>query len=483
MENIYDKKYLQKKEWLGFGLAATAGYMVAGISQMYLTIFFTDILLLSPTFILVLMLVARIWDAINDPIMGIFIDKTKTPYGKMRPYVFIGAILMAVSTIVLFIPITGASNIGKMVFAAIAYLMFGMIYTLVDVPAMGLMSVATHNGKERSNLLSFCITIGSVFGLLPMALYLVLEMFIPKSWTYFVLACIVGIAALVGYMTLFFTSKERAATETQKIKVVDMWKIVKNNKPMVLTLLMSMIASPRYIILPALMYVATYVVKIDALEPGAVLLVLDLVIGVGMFAGILLTPPLYKKIGYRKTSIMSGIIGGVGLSLAFIMSKIIPGNVSYYVSFPFMAIGGLGLGAYNILPYPMVGDSLDYLEWKTGERMEGLCFSLNSFVSKFNNAVGFVGVMVALIAFGFVKPVEQGVPLPQSQKTIDGIFATVTVIPGISLFLSLIPMLLYDYTGKNREKILLELSAKRQEKAKVQEAFAIKSSKLEKASH
>jgi len=113
LENIYDKKYLQKKEWLGFGLAATAGYMVAGISQMYLTIFFTDILLLSPTFILVLMLVARIWDAINDPIMGIFIDKTKTPYGKMRPYVFIGAILMAVSTIVLFIPITGASNIGK----------------------------------------------------------------------------------------------------------------------------------------------------------------------------------------------------------------------------------------------------------------------------------------------------------------------------------------------------------------------------------
>ncbi|HQC55375.1 MAG TPA: glycoside-pentoside-hexuronide (GPH):cation symporter [Clostridia bacterium] len=460
-----EKKYLAKKEWVGFGLAATAGYMVAGISQMYLTIFFTDILLLTPTFILVLMLVARVWDAINDPIMGVIIDKTKTRYGKMRPYVFMGSILMAISTVVLFMPITEASEAGRMAFAAIAYLMFGMIYTLVDVPAMGLMSVATFNGKERSSLLSFYVTVGSIFGLLPMGLYLVLEMFIPKKWTYFVLACIVGVTALVGYLTLFFTAKERSATETQKIKVLDMWKIVKNNRPMVLTLLMSMIASPRYIILPALMYVATYVVKIGTLESGAVLLVLNLVIGAGMFLGILLTPPLYKKIGYRKASIVAAIVGGVGLSLAFIMSKIIPGNVAYYVAFPFMTIGGLGLGAYNVLPYPMVGDSLDYLEWRTGERMEGICFSLNSFVTKFNNAVGFVGVMVALIAFSFVKPVEPGVPLPQSQTTIDGIFATVTLIPGISFFLSIIPMILYNFTGKNKERILSELAVKRQEKA------------------
>lgn len=344
-----------------------------------------------------------------------------------------------------------------------------MIYTLVDVPAMGLMSVATFNGKERSSLLSFYVTVGSIFGLLPMGLYLVLEMLIPKKWTYFVLACIVGVTALVGYMTLFFTAKERAATETQKIKVLDMWKIVKNNKPMVLTLLMSMIASPRYIILPALMYVATYVVKIGTLESGAVLLVLNLVIGAGMFLGILLTPPLYKKIGYRKASIVSAIIGGVGLSLAYIMSKIIPGNIAYYVAFPFMTIGGLGLGAYNVLPYPMVGDSLDYLEWRTGERMEGICFSLNSFVTKFNNAVGFVGVMVALIAFSFVKPVDPGVPLPQTQKTIDGIFATVTLIPGISFFISLIPMLFYDFTGQNKEKILAELAVKRQEKSNSEE--------------
>jgi sugar (glycoside-pentoside-hexuronide) transporter len=462
---LEEKKYLAKKEWVGFGLAATAGYMVAGISQMYLTIFFTDILLLTPTFILVLMLVARVWDAINDPIMGVIIDKTKTRYGKMRPYVFMGSILMAISTVVLFMPITEASEAGRMAFAAIAYLMFGMIYTLVDVPAMGLMSVATFNGKERSSLLSFYVTVGSIFGLLPMGLYLVLEMFIPKKWTYFVLACIVGVTALVGYLTLFFTAKERSATETQKIKVLDMWKIVKNNRPMVLTLLMSMIASPRYIILPALMYVATYVVKIGTLESGAVLLVLNLVIGAGMFLGILLTPPLYKKIGYRKASIVAAIVGGVGLSLAFIMSKIIPGNVAYYVAFPFMTIGGLGLGAYNVLPYPMVGDSLDYLEWRTGERMEGICFSLNSFVTKFNNAVGFVGVMVALIAFSFVKPVEPGVPLPQSQTTIDGIFATVTLIPGISFFLSIIPMILYNFTGKNKERILSELAVKRQEKA------------------
>ena len=79
-----------------------------------------------------------------------------------------------------------------------------------------------------------------------------------------------------------------------------------------------------------------------------------------------------------------------------------------------MTIGGLGLGAYNTLPYPMVGDSLDYLEWKTGERMEGICFSWNSFVTKFNNAVGALGVIVGLMVIGYVQPEVSGEYLPQT---------------------------------------------------------------------
>ena len=239
-----------------------------------------------------------------------------------------------------------------------------------------------------------------------------------------------------------------------------MIKAVAKNKPMALALLMSMLASPRYMIMSVAVYIATYVVVIPGLEPGTVLLLLYIVVGAGMFAGILLTPPTYKRLGYKKASLMYGAIGAVFLGCGFGV-----GTINIYAALPFMTIGGLGLGAYNTLPYPMVGDSLDYLEWKTGERMEGICFSLNSFVTKFNNAVGVLGVIVGLMAVGYEQPLVSGEFLVQSDATRNGMFALATLVPAIGFALSLLPMLFYDYTGRKKEQILAELEEKRAAKA------------------
>lgn len=149
------------------------------------------------------------------------------------------------------------------------------------------------------------------------------------------------------------------------------------------------------------------------------------------------------------------------------------GLVNIYAALPFMTIGGLGLGAYNTLPYPMVGDSLDYLEWKTGERMEGICFSWNSFVTKFNNAVGALGVIVGLMVIGYVQPEMSGEYLPQTESVKDGMFALATLVPAIGFALSLIPMLFYDYTGKRKERILEELAERRAAKAAAAAANAV----------
>ena len=109
----------------------------------------------------------------------------------------------------------------------------------------------------------------------------------------------------------------------------------------------------------------------------------------------------------------------------------------------------------------MVGDSLDYLEWKTGKRMEGVCFSWNSFVTKFNNAAGAILLSVGLVVFGFVQPVVPGEPLEQSETAVTGLYAMVTIIPAISFFISLVPAALNNYTGKRREFIKEELARKK----------------------
>ncbi len=456
------KKYIGKKEKFSYGLAAVGSYMIANVIASYLQIFFTDVLIISPVFILVLMIFARFWDMANDPIMGIIIDKTNTPRGKMRPYIKVGAFLIFAVALLIFLPISSAPAWLKMVFAAVMYLAFDTAYTVVDVPAMGLMSVATPNPKERASLLSFYVTIGSIGTVLPIGLMAVLGTFVPERWVYFAISSITGLVIFLGYSLLYRNSKERFAMHSEKVKAKEMFKTAVKNKPMLLTLLTSMIAAPRYLIMLAAAYIATYVISIPGISSDTLLLLLYVVVGGGMFAGILLTPVIYKRIGYKRTSIIFGIVGGVFLTATFLV-----GYTNYYVALPLMCIGGLALGAYNVLPYPMVGDSLDYLEWKTGQRMEGVCFSLNSFVTKFNNAIGAIMLSVGIIVFQFRQPVESGVPLPQSEFTLTGLFAMVTLIPAIFFFLSIIPMALNTFTGKNRARILEELSARRRQQAAI----------------
>lgn len=339
------EKYISEKEKASYGFAAVGSYMVAGITQSYLMYFFTDILIIPSAFVMMLMIVARVWDALNDPMMGVIVDRTSTKYGKMRPYVLIGSFLMLVTTIVLFMPLTGAPTMFKMIFAAVSYIIFGMAYTLTDVPAMGLMSVATPNSDERASLLSFYVTVGSVGSLLPVGLLTIFQSFIPEKYVYFAMSIFVGIITSAAYLTLFKNSKERFSTHTEKIAVRDMIKAAGRNKPM-MALLMSMTASPRYVIMPAAMYIATYVINI----PG-----------------------------------------------------------------------------------------------------------FNSFVTKFNNAVGFMGLSAALTLFHFIEPSAAGVPAVQSASTVTGLFSLVTVIPGIGFLLSLIPICFYDFSGVKKEKIYLSL--------------------------
>lgn len=250
-------KYISEKEKASCGFAAVGSYMVAGITQSYLMYFFTDILIIPSAFVMMLMIVARVWDALNDPMMGVIVDRTITKYGKMRPYILVGSFLMLFTTIVLFMPLTGAPTMFKMIFAAVSYIIFGMAYTLTDVPAMGLMSVATPNSDERASLLSFYVTIGSVGSLLPVGLFTIFQSFIPEKYVYFAMSIFVGIITSAAYLTLFKNAKERFSTHTEKIAVRDMIKAAGKNKPMMMVLTLFHFIEPSAAGVPAVQSAST----------------------------------------------------------------------------------------------------------------------------------------------------------------------------------------------------------------------------------
>ena len=135
-----------------------------------------------------------------------------------------------------------------------------------------------------------------------------------------------------------------------------------------------------------------------------------------------------------------------------------------------LAVVGLPLGIFNVITYAMVGDSVDYLEWKTGRRSEGICFASQTFISKLTAGISTLITSFVLEAYNYVEPIksknEFGVSIElaqaQSDETLRGMFIMISLIPAISLVLCAIPMFFNDYTGKKKDKIIKELNERRE---------------------
>ncbi len=149
MADINDKNYLTRKNKVSFAVSGFGQNLIISVVNSYILYFYTDVYLLGAAHAGILMIVARIWDAFDDPVMGTLIDKTRTRFGKMRPYLLFGTVPLAISTAALFIIPNGMGETFKIVYAYATYLVWGIVYTVCDVPFWGLASAMTPNPKER----------------------------------------------------------------------------------------------------------------------------------------------------------------------------------------------------------------------------------------------------------------------------------------------------------------------------------------------
>ncbi len=188
-------------------------------------------------------------------------------------------------------------------------------------------------------------------------------------------------------------------------------------------------------------------------------------IGAGMMIAMVLMPMLRKKFSLKQIYIGSALFGAVIHVVLFFM-----GYSNFYALLVVLAIVGLPLGIFNVITYAMVGDSVDYLEWKTGRRSEGICFASQTFISKLTAGISTLITSFVLDAYNYVEPLksknEFGVTIElaqaQTDETLRGMFIMISIIPAISLALAAIPMFFNDYTGKKKDKIIMELNARRE---------------------
>ncbi len=478
VENATQKNFMEKKELRAFAIAAGGQGMVYSMMSSYISDFYTNILLVSPIFVFILMLAARIWDAINDPVMGIIADKTKTRWGRMKPYIIITPIPIAILTVLLFFA-PNISTTAKMVYASITYVIWGMIYTVSDVPFWSIVNLTTPNPAERGKVISVGRTINGVGAAIPQLLMivvpLIVALFLDKSmpkqafeWqqykiSYVISAIFVSVVGMALFARFFFYAKERVEPiRKEKIPLKEIFKAMKGNRPLILVVITGVLSFTRYMIQAGAIHVARY--SFTGTSISQTLLIFGIAVAAGMFGAMVFLPKLFKKYNYKQIVIAAGILGFVVDTIMFFVGfKMLSSPYILYILVPFLIVSGIPLGVFNVVSFAMISDSIDYMEWKSGYRLDGITSAFQTFINKLGNAfaTSFIVLMYTIIKLNPVDYVEGAVQITPAIQT--SMFSLVTLMPAIGLLLSIIPIFFYDLVGEKKDKITKELYERRQQ--------------------
>lgn len=514
--DVMKENFIGKKEFRAFCWAGLGQGMVYSVMSSYISDFYTNVMKLPLIFVLLLMLLARVWDAINDPLMGMIVDRHTTKRGKMKPYVIYMALPIAITTFLMFY-CPDLSSTGLMVYAGIIYVMWGMIYTAADVPFWSLPNVMTPNPNERGRLISLARTFNGVGSAIPMALFMGIGFFLTGLCTkmqasdnsvvtaifnkftevdasgninsdklkYILIAIFACVIGVILFVSSYRHVKERVIIPDKKHvpgEPSQLSRIFKC-KPLMLVIVMGILSAGRYMIQAAAVHVARYAVYIGgdlslmtsdqrsaaiSSSVSTVSTILSACSAIGMFGSMVFMPMLIKKFNYKQIVVTTSVFGfGASLLTSLIGYFVIAKGWSFFICIPFLIIAAVPLGVLNVASYAMIADCLDYMEWETGFRETGLGSACQGFVNKLGNAVATAGIIVMYLVIGLdpAAMLEKTAVVAATDLSFGmryAMFALISIVPGLSLMFSLIPLKGYDLVGEKMEKITRELAQQRE---------------------
>ena len=467
LDDLLDRKYLGKKDYIWFSLTQFACSAITGLAQGYLLFFYTSIMNIPLAYVGTMFLIAKIWDGVNDPIMGVIVDKTRSKMGKMRPYLLWASIPYAICTIVMFINFRGMNMTGKIIFMYASYLLFSTVGTAVEVPLQGLPAVVSPNIDERTKIISISRILGSIgeqSALVLISLGLIVTNDNYEA-TYTGTAVIIGVIAPIFMVISALVLKERIEPTNEIPKWSEGFKYLFKNKPFMILICANLLTFFRNLVSAAIMYVVCYIYGKGSLQiafalPGAI----------ASMIGMLLAPKLKRHFNAKQLFILATIWHSVCLVGVFFVGMTVP----WYVIAVLMFFTMLPVGLLNVVPHLMAADTIDYWEHKTGQRQEGITYSLMGLRSKVSSGLKDYFLTFLLGYFLFSQPlgfVEGHEPV-QSSYTQWGLFAIYTIIPAVLNLVSIVPMIFYNLTGDRIRKIQEELAVRHEEQRMAEAAFA-----------
>lgn len=446
-----------KDEW-GYIFGDMAGSFVNLYVDAYFLTFCTYALGINATWMAGLFLVARLWDAINDPIIGSFPDRWHLGKSKDKftPWIKLFMIPLALSGVLCFskVPLEG---VALHAYVAAVYVLFGMSYTGTSMPFGAMANVVTVDPVQRSKL-SRARSVGGglvgavALGMVPVVCYKNNQI-LPERFT--LLAVIFGICSVVSYLLLCTLTKERVREEKaegEKFAFKKVLKMVLKNRPLI-GVMIATIGSMLTITGSSQTYSYIYKEVYGNAAMATVSMAMSMPFMIVVFP---LIPRMVKKFGKRDV-----ILYTAALSFAFSVVRmfIYIENVYVYTVLNIMTL--LGQTAFTMLIWALVSDCLDYSEWKTGMRSDGSMYSMYTFSRKIGSTIASTGIAAGLGMVGYVS----GEHVVQTAEAVKGIYYLCNAIPTLCYALILVGIgLIFNLDKKKTDRMYAEMAARREAK-------------------
>lgn len=452
-------KYLTTKERLSFAVSAFGRSGIFTLMSMFALRFFTDAVGIPSIIAGYIMLGGRVFDAAIDPLMGVIIDRTHSKWGKMRPYLLYSPVPVAITTVLLFTAPDFQSMVAKVAYAAGTYALWSIAFTVQDVPFWGMSAVVTPDENERTAFISngrLGSTAGGILPTLILPIFIADNMFGLKKG--FLIGAVIFAVLGAGLSSLaFFNTTERVEeVKKEKFTLKETFSLIIHNKVLMIVVFSAILGSTMVMANVSASYIYNYLIEDSGIIPQGVLLTaMTVAIGAGMIPPMIFLPMLRKKFDLKTIYIFSSLFGIVShVTLWFV------GYSNIYILLVCFVFMGIPLGVYNVITYAFIADSVDYIEWKTGKRCEGMCFAFQTFISQVSGGIASFATSVVLTVTEFRQPINDIIQ-QQSEFTKNGLFFMITLLPAIGFALTIIPMLFNDYTGEKKKSIQLELAERR----------------------
>ncbi len=467
-----------------------------------MTFYFQSVIFIPAMAISVIMGVARVWDAINDPMMGTIVDRTRTKWGKCRPYLFAAPGIVMVTTFLTFVNYQySASNTpGKNAFiigwAAFTYIAWGMTYTMGDIPIWGITSLMTESEKDRASILSLARIVAGIAGAVVLLSIVPISQSVGASfvaagksqsdglqWGFIVVCGIFTVIGCAMFQCAAF-AKERVAQPSDEHKgFIENVKIMWACMPFRRILISGVLKAPIQLLLGIAMTLMSYYYG-DNGGDGQSYMQYMLILGGAMYGSQFIAmgfvPKLCEKFEKKAVYNVSTLVGVVPF-LAIFGMYMVDGTGLFkthwvVVMAILFAVAGASIGASTVMQSILIADCVDYDEHRTGYRPDGIFFSGQSFITKLGAGISsFIqGIVFALVGFSgdavaacnemlATSPASDFMfaTAPEFESYRFGMFFLLSIPTALSCIIAVLPMRKYEISNESHKKILSELNAKR----------------------